>query len=47
MMQLAAGEHHSLALHKDGSVSAWGRGDYSQLGLGELDPLCLSLLVCV
>ena len=32
--QLAAGEHHSLALHADGSVSAWGRGDYSQLGLG-------------
>eukprot|EP01052_Picozoa_sp_SAG31_P005168 SAG31_NODE_223_length_19859_cov_14.949899_15_plen_310_part_00 len=33
--QLAGGEHHSLALHQDGSVSAWGRGDYSQLGLGK------------
>jgi alpha-tubulin suppressor-like RCC1 family protein len=25
VMQLAAGEYHSLALHNDGAVSAFGR----------------------
>ena len=37
--QLGGGEHHSLALLGDGSVYAWGRADYGQLGLGDKDEL--------
>ena len=33
--QLVGGEHHSLALTADGAVFAFGRGDNSQLGLGD------------
>ena len=33
VVQIVAGEHHSLALAADGSVFAFGRGDNSQLGL--------------
>jgi len=33
--QLSAGEHHSLALTKDGQVFAFGRGDNNQLGTGD------------
>jgi alpha-tubulin suppressor-like RCC1 family protein len=31
---LAAGDYHSLALKEDGTVWAWGRNDYGQLGDG-------------
>ena len=34
MAQLAAGESHSLALGHDGSVRAFGRNHYGQLGDG-------------
>ncbi|WP_282944029.1 RCC1 domain-containing protein [Cellulomonas endometrii] len=32
---VAAGASHSLALQDDGTVWAWGRGDYGQLGDGQ------------
>lgn len=32
IIQIAAGENHNLALDKDGSVWAWGRNNYYQLG---------------
>jgi regulator of chromosome condensation len=34
--QIAAGQHHSLILTKDGRVFAFGRTNYGQLGLGEM-----------
>lgn len=33
--QICGGEHHSLCLLGDGSVQAWGRADYGQLGGGK------------
>ena len=33
--QLVAGGYHTLALHEDGSVSAFGANHYGQLGLGD------------
>ena len=38
IVKLAAGEDHSLALRSDGSVWAWGKNDYGQLGLGSYAP---------
>jgi hypothetical protein len=35
---IAAGEWHSLALLGDGTVMAWGRNDYRQLGTGHNAP---------
>ena len=32
---IAAGSFHTLAIQKDGSLYAWGRNDYGQLGLGD------------
>ncbi|MDD2913397.1 MAG: hypothetical protein PHS29_02030, partial [Candidatus Pacebacteria bacterium] len=32
--KIAAGRYHSLALKSDGTVYAWGGGDYGQLGDG-------------
>lgn len=37
IVQLAAGQHHSLALTADGQAWAWGRADYGQLGDDKLD----------
>ena len=34
---IAAGTYHSLAIQKDGSLWAWGRNDFGQLGLGSAD----------
>ena len=34
MATIAAGLYHSLALRLDGTVCAWGRNDYGQLGDG-------------
>ncbi|KAL7418425.1 hypothetical protein Q5752_006883 [Cryptotrichosporon argae] len=33
IVAIASGQHHSLALDKDGKVWSWGRGDAGQLGL--------------
>jgi alpha-tubulin suppressor-like RCC1 family protein len=35
---IAAGAQHSLALHADGSVWAWGVNETGQLGTGSLSP---------
>ena len=32
---IAAGKYHSLAIKSDGTLWAWGRGDFGQLGLGD------------
>ena len=32
--ELCGGEHHTLCLLGDGTVKAWGRADYGQLGAG-------------
>jgi alpha-tubulin suppressor-like RCC1 family protein len=34
IIQLAAGDNHSLALRSDGTVLSWGRNDYGELGNG-------------
>ena len=36
VMQVSAGDWHSLAVDKDGSTWAWGRNDYGQLGNGQI-----------
>ncbi len=33
---IAAGDYHTLAIHKDGTLWAWGKNDQGQLGLGDL-----------
>ena len=33
--ELCGGEHHTLCLLGDGTVKAWGRADYGQLGAGK------------
>jgi alpha-tubulin suppressor-like RCC1 family protein len=37
IIEVAAGEYHSLALRDDGTVWAWGYGDYGQLGINTHD----------
>ncbi|CAK0771007.1 hypothetical protein CCP4SC76_5400003 [Gammaproteobacteria bacterium] len=34
VVEIAAGESHSLALKQDGSLWAWGKNDFGQLGDG-------------
>ena len=34
---IAAGDNHTLALQKDGSLWVWGYNDFGQLGLGSAD----------
>ena len=36
VMQVSAGDWHSLAVDKDGNTWAWGRNDYGQLGNGQI-----------
>ena len=36
--QIACGDHHTLALTKEGDVYAWGMNYCGQLGLGNKDP---------
>jgi alpha-tubulin suppressor-like RCC1 family protein len=36
--QIATGDNHTLALQADGSLWAWGRNDFGQLGIGIFDP---------
>src|SRR5207302_9629195 len=41
VIAVAAGQDHSLALLDDGTVFAWGRDDFGQLGDGTTgDPTC-------
>ena len=35
--RIAAGDNHSLAIKSDGSLWAWGRNDYGQMGIGRYD----------
>jgi len=35
--KIAAGSTHTLAIHKDGSLWAWGRNYIGELGLGTFD----------
>ncbi|XP_030048008.1 E3 ISG15--protein ligase HERC5 [Microcaecilia unicolor] len=35
IIQVSCGEHHSLALSKDGQLFAWGENTHGQLGLGD------------
>ncbi|XP_041043914.1 uncharacterized protein LOC121277979 [Carcharodon carcharias] len=49
IIQVACGNHHSLALSKDGKLFAWGQNTYGQLGLGtkgdsEHSPQCVTSL---
>ncbi|XP_042638346.1 E3 ISG15--protein ligase HERC5 [Orycteropus afer afer] len=37
LVQIAAGEAHSMALSMSGSVYSWGKNDLGQLGLGHTD----------
>ena len=38
IIQLAAGVNHALALKSNGTVLAWGKNSYGELGLGNTDP---------
>ena len=35
VIEIAGGEHHSIARTKDGLVYCWGRNDEGQLGIGD------------
>lgn len=35
VVQIACGEHNTMALSIDGRLFSWGRGKYGQLGLGD------------
>ncbi|KAG8511650.1 E3 ISG15--protein ligase HERC5 [Galemys pyrenaicus] len=37
LVQISAGEAHSMALSMSGNVYSWGRNDFGQLGLGHID----------
>src|SRR5260370_26775901 len=36
-VRIAAGDNHSLAIKADGTLWAWGRNDFGQLGLGHVN----------
>ncbi|XP_063075951.1 probable E3 ubiquitin-protein ligase HERC4 [Engraulis encrasicolus] len=42
VIQVACGDHHSLALTKDGQLFTWGQNSNGQLGLGKGQPSTLS-----
>lgn len=37
LVQISAGEAHSMALSMSGNVYSWGRNNFGQLGLGHTD----------
>jgi regulator of chromosome condensation len=36
LVEVNGGEHHSIALTKQGKVYCWGRNDEGQMGLGDI-----------
>lgn len=36
VVKIACGNHHLVSLTNEGHIYAWGRGNYGQLGLGNL-----------
>nr|XP_029502142.1 probable E3 ubiquitin-protein ligase HERC3 isoform X2 [Oncorhynchus nerka] len=42
VIQVACGDHHSIALTQDGKVFTWGQNSRGQLGLGKGEPRTLS-----
>lgn len=47
VVDVAAGDSHSMALTKDGNVFTWGSGSYGRLGLGtEMDALLPQVISC-
>ncbi|KAL2098053.1 hypothetical protein ACEWY4_007260 [Coilia grayii] len=42
VVQVTCGDHHSLALTKDGQLFTWGQNSNGQLGLGKGEPSTLS-----
>uniref|UniRef100_G1N147 RCC1-like domain-containing protein n=1 Tax=Meleagris gallopavo TaxID=9103 RepID=G1N147_MELGA len=39
IVQIACGDHHSMALSTGGALFTWGRNTHGQLGVGSQDPL--------
>uniref|UniRef100_A0A8C2TBD0 Probable E3 ubiquitin-protein ligase HERC4 n=1 Tax=Coturnix japonica TaxID=93934 RepID=A0A8C2TBD0_COTJA len=39
IVQIACGDHHSMALSRGGNLFTWGRNNRGQLGVGSLDPI--------
>uniref|UniRef100_A0A8V0XYV8 HECT domain-containing protein n=1 Tax=Gallus gallus TaxID=9031 RepID=A0A8V0XYV8_CHICK len=39
IVQIACGDHHSMALSRGGSLFTWGQNTHGQLGVGSQDPL--------
>uniref|UniRef100_A0A8C9FKU9 HECT domain-containing protein n=1 Tax=Pavo cristatus TaxID=9049 RepID=A0A8C9FKU9_PAVCR len=39
IVQIACGDHHSMALSRGGNLFTWGRNTHGQLGVGSQDPL--------
>jgi alpha-tubulin suppressor-like RCC1 family protein len=38
-VKIATGDNHSLGIKSDGSLWAWGRNDFGQMGIGRYDSL--------
>ncbi|XP_025423778.1 serine/threonine-protein kinase Nek8 isoform X2 [Sipha flava] len=45
VVKISCGNHHVVALTNEGQLYAWGRGNYGQLGLGNLQDCCFPILV--
>ena len=41
IIRLACGDHHVLALERDGELFSWGENNVGQLGLGDREPRAL------
>ena len=46
VVQVAAGDHHSMCATEDGSVYTWGNNEQGQLGQEGVDGGDLPVLVC-